>query len=240
MRATGTYGESCSLPLHRRVLDRHAPRVGLELHHEVERRLLGDSRCRIASSRYVSVSVDGSGLRSRLTSARRCTSPRAAPNRYGVVLQYGMSRWQVGFVRDAAAMRARLGVGEEVQRPGGSRRLRSPAAAPGTPACCATIITGWLLSTKSCAVDPGVRFAACDVEHLDRHAASVASSSVWSTWRWRTGSTPVGARRREQADPVLGGQVVEHRELGVDARRRARLVEALPRRRSGAASPWPP
>src|SRR5262245_56327030 len=67
------------------------------------------SRLLNASCRYVSVSEDGFELLACEQGLTMYLTARPCPNKYGVVLQYGISRWLVGFCRACSSMSADRG-----------------------------------------------------------------------------------------------------------------------------------
>ena len=102
------------------------------------------------------------------------------------------------------------------------------------PRVSAAIITGWLFSTKSCVVAPGVRFGPStpstrmDMPRMSR-SRSVADAAFANRIhaRYDRGAS-------EQADPRVRRESAQHRELRVHTRGRPRLVEPLPRTGPGS------
>ena len=103
--------------------------VGLELDAEVERRVAlrsgGRACCRAGS---VSVRWRGFSLRRGEVGFTTYFTAVPAPNRYGVALQYGMSRWQVWCGLGGGADGGRLRMRGEVHRRAAGRRLRWPCS----------------------------------------------------------------------------------------------------------------
>ena len=94
-------------------------------------------------------------------------------------------------------------------------------------AALAATMTGWLLSTKSCVVAPGVKFSPSTPERLDRHPADVLLAVRRRRGVGEADPGRVGARRREQADAQIGREIVHDGELGRHAPGGASLVESL-------------
>ena len=143
--------------------------------------------------------------------------------------------------RDSAATRAPRDAARGCDRKYSARRAPPASTAWSSwrkSRVPATIITGWLFRTKSCAVSPGVRFSpSADVRDLDRHPAHVFLAIRLATPRWQSGCRRGYVRGRAKRPTLqLGRQACRHGELGVDAAGGPSLIEAAARCRSDGAS----
>ena len=128
-------------------------------------------------------------------------------------------------------MRRRLRVRQEVQRCAATRRLRWPAAAPGTPRRRPPSSPGGCSARSPDRSTPGVRFSPGDAEHLDRHAADVPLAVGAGRGVREADRAPDRcAACANSPTRSSAGRSVEHGELGLHAAGRARLVEAPPAR----------
>ncbi len=207
------------LPLDHRVLDRHLLRVGLELDAEVERRV---------AVRQLVAHVVGQvalGQLPRLLAAPWRRRPHDVLHR----LARAEAVRRRAPVRDVqVAGRVRLGGGADARAARGCvTKYVTRRSPPASLACSSSrnsarsrrhhhrmaVQHEVLLGRPRRQVHARTPSTLIDMPRMSRSRSAPTSALA------NRMCPVIGARRGEQADPLVGGQPVGHRELGVDARR---------------------